>query len=71
MTDDDARVAIPYALDESCTPPALLHHGRQVFHFQRPPMGSFSHYDVRDVARLVVALLNKNHREVVGIEEKS
>jgi hypothetical protein len=63
MTDDDARVAIPYALDESCTPPALLHHGKQVFHFQRAAMGSFSHYEVREMARLIVAVLNKSYRE--------
>jgi hypothetical protein len=59
----------PYALDENHTPPALMLHGRAVLYFQRPPNGHLSHYDVRDTARLIVAVLNKSHRDGFSIAE--
>jgi hypothetical protein len=58
-----------YDLEEIHTPPALMMHGRAVLYFQRPPNGPLSHYDVRDMARLIVAVLNKSHRDGLSVAE--
>ena len=58
----------PYLLDEGHTPPALTLHGEIIFYFQRPPLGH-PHYQVRETARLIVALLNKSYREGLSVAD--